>query len=281
MDEQWLRRPGQPTLRTRLYVPAGTPRGAILATTGFSERLERYEHVCQRWQARGWLVANWDLRGQGKSEGPRGFVGRFADFVDDLFAYLDTLDETPAWRAAGPPILFAHSLGALITLHAAVRRPDRMRALALTSPYLGLALKTPAWKLWVGRAIASVWPTFSLPTGIGADVLTHDAERAHAIDADPLSVRRMTARLFNETEDAQKALVSSASRLTLPISCRAAGDDKIVDLSVTRRFFQDVKSTDSKLFVAEGQFHELHQELGWEAHTDAFAADFERWYGAR
>jgi alpha-beta hydrolase superfamily lysophospholipase len=260
-----------------LYVPTGRPRGAVLATTGFSEHVGRYEHVCRRWQAAGWLVANWDLRGQGHSEGARGYIDRFSEYVDDLFAFADQLQQTDAWRDAGPPVLFGHSTGGLISIHAALRSPERVRALALTSPYLGLALKTPAWKLWMGRMIASAWPSFSLPTGVAAGILTHDLERAKAIDEDPLSVRRMTARLFNEIEAAQSFATSHARELTLPISCRAAGLDQLVDLNVTRRFMKDVGSKDSKLVVAETAFHELHQELGWEQHSDAFLEDFARW----
>jgi alpha-beta hydrolase superfamily lysophospholipase len=278
--DQWLKRPDAPALRTRLYEPEGAPRGSVLVTTGFSEHVGRYEHVCERWRAAGWLVAAWDLRGQGKSEGPRGYVTRFSEFIDDLFAYLDELQKDSRFRSLGTPIAFAHSMGALLTIHAALRDASRFRALALTSPYLGLALETPAWKLAAGRAISALVPRFSLPTNVSASILTHDAERARMIESDPLGIQRMTARLFTEVESAQAEALRRAGELRLPIAVRAAGDDQLVDVNVTRRFMSQVSSKDVNLFIAEGQFHELHQELGWEQHADAFAEQFARWNDA-
>ncbi len=249
----------------------------MFATTGFSEHLGRYRHVCAAWQERGFVVANWDLRGQGRSEGTGGFVERFDDYVTDALALLAHLDERENWRTLNPPIGFGHSLGGLITIAIALRAPLRFRALGLSSPYLGLALETPAWKKAAGRLLNRAWPTFSQPTQIGGHQLTHDPVIAQSIDEDPMRIRNMTARMFTEVENAQANVIRQAQSLTLPVYCRAAGDDRVVDLQVTRRFIDTLGSTQKTLDVAHGQFHELHQETDRETHIAKLGDQFERW----
>jgi alpha-beta hydrolase superfamily lysophospholipase len=142
---------------------------------------------------------------------------------------------------------------------------------------LGLALRPPAWQLHAGRALAGLWPTFSRPTGIAGAQLTHDAERAAAIDSDPLRIRQMSAALFTQVEAAQAAVLSHAGELTAPLYCRASGQDSIVDLKATRTLFERYGGSEKTLHVAEADFHELLQELDWRAHADAFAAQFSNW----
>ncbi len=273
-----MRRAGEPALRFRVYEPRTAARGAVFATPGFSEHLGRYEHVCRAWRERGYVVANWDLRGQGRSEGKRGFVERFDDFVEDALALLAHLEQRFTWHEQSPPIAFGHSLGALVTIATALRAPSRFRALALTSPYLGLALKTPAWKKAAGRLLNQAWPTFSQPTEIGGHQLTHEKSIARAIDDDPLGVRHMTARMFTEIEHAQERVLAQAGELTLPVHCIAAGDDLVVDLEVTKRFMAALGSSEKQLSVSEGHYHELHQETDREAHIDRLAEHFDHWY---
>jgi alpha-beta hydrolase superfamily lysophospholipase len=281
MTDSILKRSGQPALRLRRYPTPPSALGAVLVTTGFSEHVDRYEHVCARWQAAGFLVASWDLRGQGHSQGAPGFVSRFSDFTDDLFAVLEHLHADPAWRDLGPPVVFAHSMGALICLHAALQRPERFRGLALASPYLGLALNPPAWQLWAGRKLAQIWPKFSQPTGLRGNMVTHDAQRAAQIEADPLSVRRMTAALFTQTETAQAQLLQRAAEFRVPIFCRAAGTDLIADVAITEEFFRRCGSSEKALVVVPGEYHELHNELDWQVQMDAFANQFRAWYRQR
>jgi alpha-beta hydrolase superfamily lysophospholipase len=204
-------------------------------------------------------------------------VRRFSDYVDDLFAVLDHFAESQPFREAGKPIAFGHSLGGLITLQASLARKDAFRGLALCSPYLGLALRPAAWQLYAGRALAKIWPTFSQPTGITGAQLTHDRQRAAAIDSDPLRIRRMTAALFTEVETAQANTLARAGELTSALYCRASGQDSIVALAATQALFERYGGREKTLHVAKEDFHELLQELDWRAHADAFAEQFSSW----
>jgi alpha-beta hydrolase superfamily lysophospholipase len=270
-------RPGQPTLRVLLFEPKVPPRAGVFITTGFSEHIGRYEHVAAAWAEAGFLVAVYDLRGHGQSGGRRAHVDHFSDYTNDACALLDHLAQQEEWRSLGKPIVFGHSLGGLITTLVALERPDRLLAVALSSPYYEQALRVPAWKTALGRLVSSFWPTYSDTTGITGIMLTHDEERARLIDRDPHRLGKVTARWFTEVEVAQEKVRHRAPELRLPVFCLAAGEDVIAKTETTRRIFDRFSSEEKELSVLEGERHELHQEKNRDAHIAAFAERLAEW----
>lgn len=278
MRELWLERPREPRLRYALVEPpdgAPTCRSAVFLTPGFGEHIGRYAEIARKWAELGFLVALHDPRGQGRSEGRRGHVTRFDEYVDDALALLAALEAETEWRRAARPFLFGHSLGGLISCHLALRAPSRFTGLALSSPYFGRALQVSPLRIWAGKSVGRVWPTYSDRTRIQSSQLTHDVDRAKAIDADPLMVPKITARWFVEVEEAQSRLEAAASSLTLPIFCQAAGDDSVADLEATKRVMSRFASTTKELCIREDAFHTLHEEVRRDDYMAAFASWFE------
>src|SRR5947209_9218665 len=64
----------------------------LLIVHGLSEHSARYLHVGGFFHARGYNVLAFDLRGHGRSEGRRGWVGRYADLGTDLEAVFQEVD---------------------------------------------------------------------------------------------------------------------------------------------------------------------------------------------
>jgi alpha-beta hydrolase superfamily lysophospholipase len=274
-------RPGHPTLQVALFEPTQPARAAVLVTPGFSEHIGRYIHVANVWAQAGFLVAVYDARGHGDSEGRRAHIDRFTDYTGDVLALLDDLDRLPEWKALGKPILWGHSMGGLIDTLVAIENPERVRALAVSSPFYGQALATPRWKIALGRFVSGFWPTYSDRTNITGVMVTHDVARARAFDADPKRLARVTARWFTELEWAQRRVVELAPRLELPFFGLAAAEDVIADVEVTRRVFERAASKDKELRVLKGQRHELHQEVDHLSHIAAYAERFASWSPAQ
>lgn len=280
LESHHIERAQAPRLRYALLPSQRAARAAVLITPGYLEHVGRYEHVMQLWNERGYLVAAHDPRGQGLSEGRRGHVERFSDYVDDVFTVLDRLQQHAAWSALGPPIIAGHSMGGLITTHVALSARVRLRGAALLSPFFGLALQPPAWKVWVGRRVSSFWPTYTERSELKAAYLTHDPERAAAIEEDPLSRERVvTARWFTEMEAAQAVVHRRFAELDVPVTCLAAGNDYVADVKVTRQIFAAATRarTERTLRVVDGCYHELHQETDWRSYMNELADHFDRW----
>jgi alpha-beta hydrolase superfamily lysophospholipase len=276
---QLERTPGL-TLRYATWKPAATARGAVLITQGYSESIERYEHVARAWTEAGFAVAAWDLRGQGLSSGRRGHVNDFSEFTGDLGAIIDRLNENHGWSQFSPPILFGHSLGALISTVAALNEPSRFRGLGLGSPFFGLALKPAAWRVHLGRKLTKLWPTYTDRAGLSIDLLTHDPNRVQMIKDDHLRFETITARWFTETEAARARVYESFASLDLPVFCLAAADDYVADVAITRRIFANSSNDRHHLEVIPDTYHELHQEVRRDEYLQRFQETFALWVRA-
>src|SRR2546421_1679313 len=98
-------------LLSRAWLPTGEPRGAVVIMHGLKDYSARYAHLAARLQADGYAVFAFDLRGHGRSEGPRVAPDDWNDYVDDLDRFLATVEQ----RVPGKPVfLFGHSMGGAI-----------------------------------------------------------------------------------------------------------------------------------------------------------------------
>src|SRR3954454_20965772 len=113
-----------PTIAYRLLRPKGEIKLAVLLTHGYGEHSGRYQEVVSRWNEQGILVAAYDLRGHGLSQGKRGHVDSFSEYVTDALDLVTVLENEPDWAGAAPPVLFGHSLGGLVSVHVALEAPD-------------------------------------------------------------------------------------------------------------------------------------------------------------
>jgi len=142
--------PSGARLRTAvLPLPQGTrPRGACVLLHGQTEFIEKYGEVIGELQARGYVVATFDWRGQGGSaralaEPRKAHIGDFTEYDEDLTTFLDQV-VTPL-RCA-PPLALAHSMGAHILLRMLHDRPGAFAGAVLSAPMQGISTRgTPAW----------------------------------------------------------------------------------------------------------------------------------------
>ena len=149
--------------------------------------------------AREMAVHTFDLRGNGRSAGARGYVEDWGEYLEDLTRFLGLVDRDDPGR---PLFLLGNSLGGLIALDYASRSAQRP---ARGDRGLGAArraLSVPAPLLALGRIMSRVWPRFSLETGMDLTGLARDPTVAEQILADPLFHRRGTARLSTEVTGA-------------------------------------------------------------------------------
>jgi alpha-beta hydrolase superfamily lysophospholipase len=274
-----LKRQGRaaPALAYRVFPASTDARLAVVLSTGYFEHMNRYREVIDRWTERGIAVAAYDLRGHGLSEGTRGYIARFADYVDDVLELLTELSQKASWRKLTPPVLFGHSLGGLISIHVALRAPERAAALALSSPYLGRAKQAPAVKIAAGQVLSRLLPKVSVDADVPGSECTRSTEIAAAYDKDPLNFRKANVRWFTETTNAQKVALERAHELKLPIYCLQAGADLIALPAATDDFMHRVGSVDHQYQRLTGMYHEILNEPERATFIDQFATAMLGW----
>ncbi len=229
-------------LYAETFVPAAPPKGSVLVTHGYMEHCGRYHELANVLVRAGWAALTYDVRGHGHSFGPRGYVERFSDYLDDLAA---AHTAARALAPGAPSVLLGHSHGSLITLRALCSdRPPDAAAAIVSSPYLGQRLKVPAYKTLLGRIASRVAPKLSIPAKLPVEGLTRDPQKQAEHEADKLCFDLATARWFTEATGAQAYVLANAHRIRLPMTWLVGGADPITDPEVSRRVAAKVPRAD-------------------------------------
>lgn len=235
------------------------PRTLILVH-GYGEHGGRYLERASTFVGAGFRVLIPDVRGHGRSGGPRGYVDRFSRYLDDL--------ELVRERASGAVALLGHSHGGLISLAALTSRTLDVKAAATTSPFLGLGLVPPAWKTKAATLLSAALPRVSLPSEIKPEDVSHDPAVVAAYAADPLNHHVNNARWYTEAMAAIDGVFRDAGRVSVPILLMQAGDDKLVSAAASRRWAAGAPPDLVRYEEVEGAYHELLFEPDGQRHAE-------------
>jgi alpha-beta hydrolase superfamily lysophospholipase len=218
-------------------------------------------------------VHTFDLRGNGRSPGPRGYVEAWQEYLEDLTRFLALVSQDDPGR---PLFLLGNSLGGLVALEYALRTPEELRGVIAVSAPLG-ELSVPAPLLMLGRVMSRLWPRFSLETGMDLSGLARDPTVAEQILADPLFHRRGTARLSTEVTAAIARVQAAANAFQVPLLVIHGAEDRMVSPAGSRHFAASAGSPDKQLIEYPGGYHALFADYGGEQ----VLADVAGWIEAR
>jgi alpha-beta hydrolase superfamily lysophospholipase len=169
-------------LFARRWEPDTEPDAAICLIHGLGEHCGRYTHVAQALTGAGFAVLSFDLRGHGKSAGPRGHTPSSDAFVEDI----DLLLQDAHRLFPGKPLfLYGHSLGGILVLYYSLRRKPHLAGIA-TSPGLRTSLEEQPAKIITAKILGNLLPTMSLHTGLNPDEISHDPQVVQLYRTDPL-----------------------------------------------------------------------------------------------
>lgn len=237
---------------------ADSEKARMIIAHGLGEHSGRYDNVIERLLPLGVSIWAPDHRGHGQSDGPRGHIDSFSQYVEDLRKLVEIARD-------GMPenvkiFLLGHSLGGLIALRFAACFPEMMDGVIASSPALGVTADIPAVKAFVGRIMSTLWPTLSLASELDVPKISHDEGVVRAYRDDPLVHGRVSARWFTEFLSAMEAAGRSAPEIKVPLLMQLAGDDHLTNADTSARFFEALGSDDKTLYVYEDLYHEIYNE---------------------
>ena len=248
--------------KQKLFYQAWQPEqenGRIFVVVhGKGEHSGRYDNLVDIMLPRGYVIYAEDHRGYGRSQGVRGHCEKFQDYIDDLHNFVDWVQQQHPGQEI---IMIGHSLGGLITLDFALKYPEKLAAVVVSSPVLAQKTPVAGLELWLVRKLSRILPTFPIRNKTSGDSLSHEIGVDSGFDADPLCTHRVTPRFFTELTAAMVRTLNAAPNFTLPLLMLLAGDDKLVDPEVSRQFYDKVTFPHKKLIRYEGFYHELFNEI--------------------
>ncbi len=241
----------------RAWIP-DTIRAVVLIAHGLGEHSGRYEHVANALVEQDLACFALDHRGHGQSGGKRGHVLRFEEFECDL----ETLRRQAEDRFPDMSVfLIGHSMGGLICASYAITKGQGLAGLVLSSAALRVDVDEPAIKLAMGRLFSKILPSVTMSNGLEPEFISHDPEVVEKYKNDPLVHDRVSARWFTEFQAAIARAHDMAHQISTPVLVMQSADDKLVNPSGAREFYDRLTAEDSALQYWDGFYHEMFNEV--------------------
>lgn len=237
------------------------PRALILLLHSLGEHSGLYSAAAARLNKAGYGVYRLDFRGHGRSDGPRGDVQNFEDYLRDT----DTAVEYA--RRAFPGlalILLGHSMGALVAASYAVAFPGKVDGEVSTC---GALRMIPALEFLRGCSRHTHSErgderfSLLLPKRQEADSWQDDRQRLDSVTV------RLAGKVWIQGAD---WFAPRMKELTTPLLILHGEDDSLVPPEISRWFYEGVSSQDRRLLLYPAQGHSLLKEDG-EALDDIIA----------
>ncbi len=260
--EGHLTSPDGTNLYTQAWLPddapsSGVPKAVILIVHGLGEHSGRYGNYVNYFVPRGYALYSFDTRGQGRSDGARGYVERFDRYVEDIERR--AAEARSDWPGT-PLFILGHSLGSLMVLSYARQHPDRLTGLIVTGTALKDALALPAWKRNLATVFSRVTPSLKMDNGIALSSLSHDPAVIAAYKADPLTHTWGTPRLATESEVVRAQIRQSATAWRVPTLMLHGGADPICLAEGARQFAAQTPAGVVEYHEYPNLYHEIHNE---------------------
>ncbi len=252
---QWQTKDGLQTF-SQGWAPQGKPKAVICLVHGHGEHIGRYAHVGAALAKAGYALLGFDLRGHGKSAGPRGHAPSYEALMDDIAAFLE---QASGRYPKTPRLLYGHSLGGNLVINYALRRKPGLAGVIATGPWLKLAFQPPASKVSLGRMMNNILPGFSQASGLETAALSRDPDVARAYESDPLVHDKISARLFVSVYESGLWALEHAAELSLPLLLMHGTADRLTSAEASKEFAAKAGKKVT-LSLWEGWYHEIHNE---------------------
>jgi acylglycerol lipase len=233
------------------------PRAVVVLAHGLGEHSGRYRHVAEALNAVGCSVYAMDHRGHGQSAGPRAYIDRFANVVDDM----DQVADLARKACPGKPVLLlGHSMGGALALRYALKHQEKLAGLILSGPAVALD-GASALVRSIAKLMALVAPKVGM-LQVAPERVSRDAAVVADYASDPLVAHgKVPARTIGELVKFVEVLPGMLPALRLPLLVLHGEQDQLAGVGGSEMVVQRVSSADKTLTVYPELYHEIFNEL--------------------
>lgn len=261
-------------LYEQCWLPDSAPKAVVALAHGVNEHSGRYAELAEVLNQRGFALWAMDLRGHGRSAGPRAWVERFDDYLADLHVFLDRV------RCGAPCeriFLMGHSMGgAIAALYAITRRPQ-LQGLILSAPALVIGGRVFPLLRHLAGVVSRLFPRLRL-VRLGCRFVSRDPAVVERFRNDPLVYHgRFPVRTGAEILRSAARIGEQMEQVRLPLLILHGTGDVVTDAEGSRRLYARAASADKTLCLYPGLYHEVLSE----PEKDRVRADLLNWLDKR
>lgn len=247
------------------YYPVEKAVAVVVLVHGMGEYSRRYERtVIPRLQEASIALFSYDQFGHGGSAEKKGDNPGYP-YVLDALGFV--ISKARTIYPELPVFLYGHSMGGNVVINYALRRKDDLKGVIATSPFLKLAFEPPAWKLFFGKLIATIYPSLTMPNELDLDFISKDENEIEAYKNDPLIHDRISPRYSIDFMKTGEWALNHAGDLNIPLLLFHGLKDKITSPDASRHFAKEAGEKVTFITFPDG-YHELHHDQEKEALFD-------------
>jgi alpha-beta hydrolase superfamily lysophospholipase len=239
------------------WLPDGPAKAVVHLVHGYAEHVDRYGNVVNELVPAGYAVFGNDHRGHGRSDGRRGYVRRFQDFIDD--EHLFNLEVVRTRMPDAPRFVLGHSMGSLIALNYVEQRPENLKGLVLSGTGSRPGTYIHPILIELTRILSSLLPWVHVKSPLQPDFISRDPETVKAYVEDPLVYNVITPRLAHEMNRAVVTGAANAHGITIPVLIQHGSLD--IAFQGQKELLDMIGSRDKTLKIYDGLRHEVYNEL--------------------
>ncbi|MBF0240344.1 MAG: alpha/beta fold hydrolase [SAR324 cluster bacterium] len=245
----------------------------MVVVHGVGEHSYRYLNLIKHFTARQTNMYLMDNRGHGRSEGPRGHIDAFTQYLDDLYQFLEIVRQAEPGK---PVFLLGHSLGGNIVGNYITQREQNFAGVILSAPGFAPGFDVPVVKKLLGQLTSQYVPTLALPTGLESSGLSRDPKVIEDYDNDPLVHDLVSSRFYTEYTRYGQLAVANADMIKCPLLVIQGTADSTVSIPQVEKFFNNLTVKDRQIEWFDGFYHECFNDIGKEQVFDIL----EKWVNA-
>ncbi|MGQ4910743.1 MAG: lysophospholipase [Candidatus Thorarchaeota archaeon] len=233
------------------------PRALLVAIHGLGSHGGDLSTIGEYLAERGIAVFAPDMRGFGHYSGLKGHVMKFDEYVEDIQNIMMQVKDRFLNKLT---FLFGSSLGGVNAIRYVIRYPREIDGLVLHSPGVSPIRHVGRAEYMMGYVLSLLNVKKYVDSEFDYNDATRSPEVAERHSKDPLRFERVTPRFAIEGLRAAREAFESAELIQMPVLLQQAGDDKLVDPTAVKQFFERLGSPDKTWHLYEGLYHELHEE---------------------
>lgn len=256
IETHWKSRDGLDLFAQGWEPAAVALRAVVCLVHGLGEHTSRYAHVAEAFEREGLILIGHDLRGHGRSPGPRGHINSIEDFMQDI----DVLLEQARARYPGLPLfLYGHSLGGIQVLHYGLRRKPQVKGVIATSSGLRTAIENQKSKVMLAKLFGALLPKVAIASGLDPNGISRDKAVVDAYKRDPLVHDKISFGFGREMIGVTAWTLAHAGEFSFPLLLLHGKADAIAFPSSSTEFAAPLGEK-CTLVLWDDAYHELHNE---------------------
>lgn len=242
---------------SKTWLPAGMAKGVVCLVHGVGEHISRYEVDGEALTGAGYILAGFDLRGFGKSEGVRGHTPSLEVYLDDIDLFLAEITQR---YPNIPRFLYGHSMGGLLVLDFVPLRKPPIAGVIATGPGLKTAIEEQKIKVFLAKVLGKLFPTLTMDSGLDTPKISRDPIVVEDYINDPLVHRKVTASWGKSMLEAVRIAFENASAFPSPLLLMHGTNDEIAYPDGSQKYAVLVPKDLVTLKMWDGFMHELHTD---------------------